>query len=329
MLKLFEKSTIVQVILILAVTVLLWAKAFANPQPMVPTGHYSPLYDFLCQLALSPILSTILALLLVIGGGVYLNLILANANLISQNSLLPTLFFVIAMSANTPALSPALLAALVIVVIVERLLLHSTLLTVPSNKIFATAALIVIASMLYLPALSLIVAYLLIAINYRLYSWRDWMVFLLGLLAPYLTLWSVLLFTDGLLPSFDDMALDFASIDLTLGTFTTLQAVANGFLVLVFAFSLFIVGRRMGEKTVVWQKNATTVMLITVAALAMLPLGEAFPVNMQFFAIPFAFCVTQRLGLMPHVSLATRRTNWRSHLYDLLLILTVIAAILC
>ncbi len=139
----------------------------------------------------------------------------------------------------------------------------------------------------------------------------------------------MLLFTDGLLPSFDDMALDFASIDLTLGTFTTLQAVANGFLVLVFAFSLFIVGRRIGEKTVVWQKNATTVMLITVAALAMLPLGEVFPVNMQFFAIPFAFCVTQRLGLMPHVSLATRRTNWRSHLYDLLLILTVIAAILC
>ena len=32
---------------------------------------------------------------------------------------------------------------------------------------------------------------------------------------------------------------------------------------------------------------------------------------------------------MPHVSLATRRTNWRSHLYDLLLILTVFAAILC
>jgi hypothetical protein len=173
------------------------------------------------------------------------------------------------------------------------------------------------------------VAYLLIAINYRLYSWRDWMVFLLGLLAPYLTLWAVLLFTDGLIPSFNDIALDFASIDLTLGAFTPLQAVANGFLVLVFAISLFIVWRRLGEKTVVWQKNATTLMLITLAAVAMLPLGQFFPVRLQFFAIPFAFCVTQRLGLMPHVSLATRRTNWRSHLYDLLLILTVIAAILC
>ncbi len=329
MLKLFEKNTVFQVAFIIVAIVLLWFEAFSEPQPMTPAGHFAPLYDLLCSLSLSPTLSVAIAMAMVAVSAFLFNLMLTHAGLASQNSLLPTLLFIVAASACSPSLSPSLIASLLTIAVVNLLLVRGSLLTVTSDKIFGAAALIGIASMIYLPSLTLIVAYLLIAINYRLYSWRDWMVFLLGLLAPYLTLWSVLLFTDGLLPSFDDMALDFASIDLTLGTFTPLQAVANGFLVLVFAFSLFIVGRRMGEKTVVWQKNATTVMLITVAALAMLPLGEVFPVNMQFFAIPFAFCVTQRLGLMPHVSLATRRTNWRSHLYDLLLILTVIAAILC
>ena len=328
MLRLFEKSTIIQVILILAVTVLLWAKAFATPQPMVPTGHYSPLYDFLCQLALSPTLSTILALLLVIGGGVYLNLILANANLVPQNSLLPTLFFVIAMSANTPALSPALLAALVIVVIVERLLLHSTLLTVPSNKIFATAALIGIASMLYLPALSLIVAYLLIAINYRLYGWRDWMMLLLGLLAPYLFLWSVQLFTDDLLPSFVLMGNDLSAISPTIGDCTVLQGIANIFLLATFIISLFIVWSRLGERPVVWQKNGTTVMILTVAAIAMLPFTQLFPVDLKFFAVPFSFCLCHRLSL-PRKHTTGRHKPWRNHLYGLLFILIIIAAILC
>ena len=329
MLKLFEKNTVFQVVFILVATALLWSGALADPQPMEPASHFAPLYDLLCSLSLSPTLCVVVAMLLVVLCGYFFNLMLTRVGLASQNSLLPALLFVTAASACETTLSPLLIASLIAIAVVNLLLLRSTLLTVAADKIFGAAALIGIASMVYLPSLTLIVAYLLIAINYRLYSWRDWMVFLLGLLAPYLTLWAVLLFTDGLIPSFNDIALDFASIDLTLGTFTPLQAVANGFLVLVFAISLFIVWRRLGEKTVVWQKNATTLMLITLAAVAMLPLGQFFPVRLQFFAIPFAFCVTQRLGLMPHVSLATRRTNWRSHLYDLLLILTVIAAILC
>lgn len=329
MLKLFEKNTVFQVVFILVATALLWSGALADPQPMEPASHFAPLYDLLCSLSLSPTLCVVVAMLLVVLCGYFFNLMLTRVGLASQNSLLPALLFVTAASACETTLSPMLIASLIAIAVVNLLLLRSTLLTVAADKIFGAAALIGIASMVYLPSLTLIVAYLLIAINYRLYSWRDWMVFLLGLLAPYLTLWAVLLFTDGLIPSFNDIALDFASIDLTLGTFTPLQAVANGFLVLVFAISLFIVWRRLGEKTVVWQKNATTLMLITLAAVAMLPLGQFFPVRLQFFAIPFAFCVTQRLGLMPHVSLATRRTNWRSHLYDLLLILTVIAAILC
>lgn len=329
MLKLFEKNTVFQVVFILVATALLWSGALADPQPMEPASHFAPLYDLLCSLSLSPTLCVVVAMLLVVLCGYFFNLMLTRVGLASQNSLLPALLFVTAASACETTLSPMLIASLIAIAVVNLLLLRSTLLTVAADKIFGAAALIGIASMVYLPSLTLIVAYLLIAINYRLYSWRDWMVFLLGLLAPYLTLWAVLLFTDGLIPSFNDIALDFASIDLTLGTFTPLQAVANGFLVLVFAVSLFIVWRRLGEKTVVWQKNATTLMLITLAAVAMLPLGQFFPVRLQFFAIPFAFCVTQRLGLMPHVSLATRRTNWRSHLYDLLLILTVIAAILC
>lgn len=329
MLKLFEKNTVFQVVFILVATALLWSGALADPQPMEPASHFAPLYDLLCSLSLSPTLCVVVAMLLVVLCGYFFNLMLTRVGLASQNSLLPALLFVTAASACETTLSPMLIASLIAIAVVNLLLLRSTLLTVAADKIFGAAALIGIASMVYLPSLTLIVAYLLIAINYRLYSWRDWMVFLLGLLAPYLTLWAVLLFTDGLIPSFNDIALDFASIDLTLGTFTPLQAVANGFLVLVFAISLFIVWRRLGEKTVVWQKNATTLMLITLAAVAMLPLGQFFPVRLQFFAIPFAFCVTQRLGLMPHVALATRRTNWRSHLYDLLLILTVIAAILC
>ena len=45
MLKLFEKSTVVQALVILLMTALLWFKSFINPQPMMPTDNYAPLYN--------------------------------------------------------------------------------------------------------------------------------------------------------------------------------------------------------------------------------------------------------------------------------------------
>ena len=329
MLKLFERNTVFQVVVIIVATVLLWSGAFADPQPMEPASHFAPLYGLLCSLALSPTLCVAIAMLLTLLSGYYLNLMLTHVGLASQNSLLPTLLFVVAASACETTLSPMLIASLITISVVNLLLLRSSLLTVSSDKIFGAATLIGIASMVYLPSLTLIVAYLLIAINYRLYSWRDWMVFLLGLLAPYLLLWCILLFTGGLVASFNAIAFDFASISISVGDFSPLQAVANAFLLMVFAVSLFIVWRHIGEKTIVWQKNATTLMLITLAAVAMLPLGQLFPVRLQFLAVPFSLCVTHRLGLMPRATLANRRTSWRSRLYDLLLILIILAAILC
>lgn len=329
MLKLFEKSTVLQVVFILAATALLWIKAFGNPQPMAAAGDFAPLYTLLEGLSLSPLLSVAIAMILVLLGGFLFNLMLTNAGIASQNSLLPTMMFVAVMSASSPSLSPQLLAALITIAVVNMLMLHSTLLTVASDKIFGAAALIGIASLFYLPALTLVVAYLLIAINYRLYGWRDWMVFLLGLAAPYLLLWTVQYLQGNLAESFAAMGNDFSSISLSVGTPTALQAVANAFLLGAFAISLFVVWRRLGEKTVVWQKNATTVMVITLAALAILPFAQIFPADLHFFAIPFAFCAAQRLDLHPRRNYASRRPSWRQYLYDLLFVLIIVAAILC
>ena len=317
MLKLFEKSTVVQALVILLVTALLWFKSFINPQPMMPTDNYAPLYNLLCSLHPSPVLSTIIAMTLVVLGGFFFNIMVAGVGLASQNSLLPTLLFIMAMSAVSPALTPSLLAALIVIAIIKT-----------ADKIFGVASLIGIASMIYLPALTLVAAYLLIAVNYRLYSWRDWMVFLLGLLAPYLLLWSVQLFTDDLVDGFAAMGDELSNLTLTVGSFSTLQSIANITLLAAFLVSLFVVWRRLGDKPIVWQKNATTVMLVTVAAIAMLPFTQVYPVNLQFFAVPFAFCLSQRFALSSHRS-RTSRSSWRSHLFDILFILILIAAVVC
>lgn len=329
MLKLFEKNTILQAVIILVVTALLWGQAFADPQPIAPSGHYAPLYDLLCSLNPSPLVATILAMMLVVLGGFFFNYILVRANLASQNSLLPTLLFIVAMSATSPSLSPSLLAALLVIVIVNLMLLHSTLLTVAPDKIFGTAAIIGIASMLYMPSLTLIASYLLVVVNYRLYGWRDWMMFLLGLLAPYLLLWAILFLNDSLLDSFTAMADEFSTVTFTVAHLSSLQTAAHIVLLAVFVVSLLLVWSRMGERTVVWQKNSTTIMLLTITPLAIMPYSHLFPVNYHFLAIPFAYCLYQRFALSRQRRGGATRASWRQALYDILFILTLVAALVC
>lgn len=331
MLKLFEKNAGIQAAVILVAMVLLWLQPLAHPQPMAPADGFAPLYNLLYALHLSPLAAVILSMVLIMVGGVSLNLMLVHANLVSQNSLLPTLLYTLFMSAGADTLSPTLLVGVVAIAFVSVLMLHGTLLTVTSDKIFGATALIGICSMIYLPSLALLLTYLLIVVSYRLYGWRDWMVMLLGLLAPYIPLWVVLMFTDSLSGSFVSMAETFGTFGLRVGECTFLEGAANTVLLLVFAVNLITLWSRMGEKTVMWQKNATTVMLPAVAALGMLPFGMLFPVNLQLFAIPFTLCADARFSSESRRKYhhPTSRRKWRDRLYGLLFLMVLVAAILC
>ena len=334
MLKLFERNTVFQIVVILVVTTLLWLPHLAAPQPMTEPSAFAPLYGLLYSLSLSPLAAVIIAIVLVIVGGILLNLMLANAGLVSQNSLLPTFFYILFMSATADTLSPTLIVGIVAIAFVNMLLIHSTLLTIPSSKIFGATALIGICSLFYLPSLMLLIAYLLVAISYRLYGWRDWMVLLLGLLAPYVLLWIILYMNGTLAESFPAMAAVLTPPHLATVNFQfSLSLVANAILLLVFLVSLFVHWRRFGERTTHWQKNATAVVMPTVAALGLLLYNPTLPVNLQFLAIPFAFCATVRFTLnTQHSSFSARhsfRHQWRSHLKDLLFVIVIVAAIVC
>ena len=83
MLKLFERNTIFQVVVILVVTILLWLPHLASPQPMPEPAPFAPLYSLLYNCHFSPLLAVLLAIVLVVGGGIHLNLILAIVGLVS------------------------------------------------------------------------------------------------------------------------------------------------------------------------------------------------------------------------------------------------------
>lgn len=330
MLKLFEKSAVFQTFVILAVTALLWLPHIADPQPMPAPAPFAPLYGLFYSFHFSPLLSVFLAMALVVIGGLILNLIIADSGLVAQNSLYPTLFYILFMSATSDTLTPTLFAGVLAIAFVKKLLIHGTPFTISSGKIFDATAMIGLCSLFYLPSLLLLLSYFLVAISYRLYGWRDWMLLLLGLLAPYLLLWLVLYFNGTLAESFPAMASSLA-VDLSHFSFRfTLSVAANAVLLLFFAVSLYLFWRQFKEKTTLWQKNATAVIMPAVSAVALILYAPGIPLNLHFFAIPFALAASARFSAtIRHQGFGRNRHQWKERFRDLLFLIVIAAAVIC
>lgn len=324
--KLFNQSILLQGVVILAITLLLWGKALMSPSPIVADGG-GLLFDIVAGwLAPVPLLAVILAMLLVVTEGLTLNLLLASHNLTSQNSLLPTLLYIVCMSAPATTLSPMILANALLIACTQQLLLTGSLLTISTDRACTTTAFIGIATLFYFPAVILMLSYMLVAINYRLYSWKDWAVLFLGFLAPYIMVVAVMLFTDGLAGWWQSVVTDLASMKVTIGEFTTLQALGNSVMLLVMIAGVVGVWNQSGESTVVWQKNATTILTLIIGGAVMLFVTRLFTADMQFFALPFAFSVACLLTPRQRHSVGRRRKEW---VYTLVLIITIVAAAIC
>ena len=330
MLKAIQRSVVLQIALILAALALLWIRPLLAPQPMVAGEHPAVLYALLCQwLVPVPRLAVIVAMVLVVAEGVMLNLLLSETGLVPQNSLLPTLLFVIVSSAGATTLTPILLVNGIAVACLHQLMLRGTLLTIAPGKICSATALIGIATMFYQPAALLLASYLLVAVNYRLYSWRDWMLLLLGFAAPFIPLLAVFYFTGDIETWWHTTLDSMGCPGLQTGTAGTLATAGGLLLVAVFLWGVMTTLGHLGERPVLWQKNATTVLLLAIGEAGMLLYLPLRPVPIALFALPFTFCTAQLLNAGNTIPTGYGRRKNRTWIYDIVLILTLIAAMMC
>lgn len=329
MLKLFGKNMGLQVLLILAVVLVLWWQPLVSPPALALSEYDGVFYGLIVKLLGGlPRLAVVIALLSVVGEAIALNLLLANAGLVPQTTLLPTLLYIVGMSAPATTLSPLVLVNAILIVFLYQLRIKGSLLTISTEKICSATALIGICTMIYLPAAAFLISYLLVAVMFRLYGWRDWAAMILGLAAPYVLLIPVLYVTNRLDWWLDATAATMGHLGINTTGGDTLSLIADIVLAAIIAVSLIGLWGKLNEKTMQWQTNASTVMLLAVGGLAMLFCTQLLPVTIAYFAIPFALCGTHLL--LPE---RTRRSagSKRSHnwIYDSLFILILFAALLC
>lgn len=294
MLKTFQQNSTGQALLLFIAVVMLWLKGFISPAlPQMQDG-FAPLYE-LCYgwLHPHPYLTTVLALLLTLAEGIWLSTLLFNNKLIPVSTSLPVLFYLLAMSYHHDmlTLTPMLMCNFFILLGIQQLLRGESN-NLALERIFNTTLSIGVATLFYMPAVALLIPFFVMATIFQLYKWRDWVVMLLGFIAPYILLGTYYYMTDQVDYMLYLMGNDIAHLQVTVHHTTVLHTVADIAIILLIAWSLLACLGGSHEGTTDSRRQNAILLTPLIGSLMMLFFNVIFPLNTQLFAVPFAFAAS-------------------------------------
>jgi len=190
--RLSKTGFFLQFIIFLAIGTILWFPAFVQPVAPVVSDLSGPLYAALNSLMQANLfISTIIAALLVISQAFLLHVLLASHDLIPRDSFIDAIIFLILMSWQ-PAmlcLQPAMPAGILILLSLFTIMkMYGE--TDPYKHVFTASFSIGIASLFYQPAIFFMAGLWFCLLTYRITSWREWFITIIGLILPLIYLFS-------------------------------------------------------------------------------------------------------------------------------------------
>lgn len=199
--KLFNSSSIGSLAILIMLAIALWAKAFVNIVPMAGPFVASPLYNFAFRhIGDLKVICAFITIVLLVFEALLINYILAGNDLIPRNSYLAAFIFIIVSGLfnDLIILNPVVFANLFIIAALWLFLrLYEE--TEAYAIVFNIGTLVSVASMFYFPSVIFILLIWAGFIIYRLFSWREWLISIIGLTLPYLFLGTYYFWNDCLI----------------------------------------------------------------------------------------------------------------------------------
>jgi hypothetical protein len=196
--KLFNSNSIGSLTILIVLALLLWSKTFINIASLYEVIPVSPLYKIVYySLHEFKIISAFIAMALIIFEALFINHVLAENDLIPRNSYIAAYIFIIISSlfSDIIMLNPILIIN-VFIIAVLWLFLKLYERNEAYSIVFNIGTLLSIASMFYFPSFIFIILIWIGFIIYRLFSWREWLISILGLILPYIFLGSYYFWND-------------------------------------------------------------------------------------------------------------------------------------
>jgi len=199
MLRRISKLTfLIQFLIYIGIAALMWVPEFMHPKAAVRIASEGPLYSFIASLLAShTLVSVSLVLAFVIGLSLILYFIGSVNDILPRENFLPAILYLFLMSWNTglSAMNPLLPSGILITLSIYTLMrMYGQ--SEPYRQVFTASALIGLSSLFYLPSIYFLIMIWISLVTYRITTWREWIIALIGFLIPFIYLISWYFWND-------------------------------------------------------------------------------------------------------------------------------------
>jgi len=313
MLRWLSKSgTFLQFTIFTVFLALLWIPAFVNPVTPVTTPADGPLFLlFVSWLQPFPSLTVALALFLVVLQAVVLFYVYQANGFFGRNNFLPAIIVLLAYSWNSGYQTMhAMLAAGVFLIVALNSMMMMYGRQNAYHQVFTAAFSISIASLFYIPLAYLLLLVWFTLITYRVSTWREYAVSVIGFILPVAYFISFLFWNDSLQESMKVLAgtLIHLVLPARLSPTDTIWLSASAFIMLI---TMVAVLNIMNDKLislrrrawVLFNFNITAVVTILLAGWPILSINYIFVIPLSFF-ITGSFVLLKRSFWLEMIILA-------------------------
>ncbi len=301
MLRWISKSgTFFQFTLFTVFMALLWIPAFVSPAPPVRTAADGPLYTLLASLLLPfPQLTIAVALLLVVSQAVVLFYVYQANGFFGRSNFLPAIIILLAYSWNAGYQTiHAMLFACVFLIITLNSIMIMYGRQAAFHQVFTASFSIGIAMLFYIPLAYLLLLIWFTLITYRISTWREYAVSIIGFTLPMIYFICWLFWNDSVaegLKQFSDALLKLVMPE-KLSLINTIWLSASAFILVV---TMFAVLNIMNDKLISLRRRAWVLFNFSfTAVLAILLAGWPILTANYIFVIPLSFFVTGSFALI-------------------------------
>ncbi len=214
-LRFFKKNFVLQLILFFLFAVLLWLDGFIFPKAAAENWINTPFYHYIIYLfgLLPAIIGVLFAFFLLLGQALILNQTIINTKLMPRNTFMLAFIYVLLMSYTPDSLRlhPVLIANFFLI-LSFRTIINMYNLKEPYIETFNAGLLITIASLIYLPSLLSIIFLGSLFLIYRIFDIRVWIISVLGVITPFLFLFTYYFWFDKTKVFFEEYVFFFKNI---------------------------------------------------------------------------------------------------------------------
>lgn len=288
----FKKDYIQQGLFIFISFLALWVPAFLSPERLaIAKEPYSLFYNYMENFALAfPLVAVILSFVLIMAEGIYFNHILVSNNLIHSTTLFPMFAYIMLMSMNptNQTFTPMLFSNIFLLIALQNTINcynqeHSY------EKVFNASFCIALAFLFYFPSVYMLLFVVGAFIVYKLYYWREWLVLLLGFIAPFFALFAYYYITDQLEAVIKGLSSEVMRFSICYDFSATVPLICGSVIVLLGVISLFAIMSGLSKKVIIYRKKTAIILLLLLLGVIFSMYDMFFPVNQQNFVIPMAF----------------------------------------